>query len=67
MKTLNHPVALRMESGGLNPRDTKDEADLRPNRETQVEIKARGQGSAVVENSGTASGHLEVLSIIVNR
>ena len=38
-----------------------------PNRETQVEIKALAQGSAVMEDSRTASGHLEVLLIIVSR
>ena len=38
-----------------------------PNLETQVEIKARAQVSAVLEDSGTALGHLEVLSIIVSR
>ena len=36
-----------------------------PNLETQVEMKAREQDSAVMEDSGTASGHLEVLSIMV--
>ena len=36
-----------------------------PNQETQVEIKARAQVSVVMEDSGTASGHLEVLSITV--
>ena len=38
-----------------------------PNRETQVEIKALIQVSTVMKDSGTASGHLEVLSIIVSR
>ena len=38
-----------------------------PNRETQVEIKARAQVSAVMEASRMASGHLEVLLIIVSR
>ena len=36
-----------------------------PNLETQVEMKAREQDSAVMEDSGTASGHLEVLLIMV--
>ena len=38
-----------------------------PNWETQVEIKARAQVSTVMEDSGMASGNLEVLSIIVSR
>ena len=38
-----------------------------PNLETQLEIKARAQVSAVMEERETASGHLEVLSIIVIR
>ena len=38
-----------------------------PKPETQVEIKAQAQVSAVMEDCGTASGHLEVLSIIVSR
>ena len=38
-----------------------------PNLETQVEIKAQAQVSAVMEDRGTALGHLEVLSIIVSR
>ena len=37
------------------------------NLETQVEIKTQAQDSEVMEDSGTASGHLEVLSIIVRR
>ena len=37
------------------------------NLETQVEIKAQVQDSEVMEDSGTASGHLEILSIIVRR
>ena len=36
-----------------------------PNLEIQVEMKAREQDSAVMEDSGTVSGHLEVLSIMV--
>ena len=36
-----------------------------PNLEIQVEINALAQDSDVMEDSGTASGHLEVLSIIV--
>ena len=32
-----------------------------PNLETQVEMKALAQTSAVMEDRGTASGHLEVL------
>ena len=85
MKTFNHTVALRMEAGGLDPQNTEDGADLRPNggrklssvvqvsragtpnRETQVEIKTLAQVSAVMEDGGMASGHLEVLSIIVSR
>ena len=31
MKTFNHFVALRMEAGGLDPRDSEDGSDLRPN------------------------------------
>ena len=38
-----------------------------PNLDTQAEIKARAQDSVVMEDKGTASGHLEVLSIIVRR
>ena len=38
-----------------------------PNLETHVEMKARTQASGVIEERGTASGHLEVLSIIVRR
>ena len=38
-----------------------------PNLETQVEMKALAQASAVMEERGTTSGHLEVLSIIVRR
>ena len=37
------------------------------NLETQVEIKTQAQDSEVMEDSRTASGHLEVLSIIVRR
>ena len=36
-----------------------------PNLETQEEIKALAQDSTVMEDKGTASGHLEVLSIMV--
>ena len=36
-----------------------------PNLKTQVEMKAREQDSAVMEDSGTASGRLKVLSIMV--
>ena len=38
-----------------------------PNLETQVEIKAQAQALEVMEDSGTASNHLKVLSIIVRR
>jgi len=38
-----------------------------PNLDTQVEIKARTQDSAEMEDKGTASGHLVVLSIMVRR
>ena len=38
-----------------------------PNLKTHVEIKAQAQASEVMEERGTASGHLEVLSIIVRR
>ena len=38
-----------------------------PNLEIQVEIKALAQSSAEVEDIGTASGQLEVLSKIVMR
>ena len=37
------------------------------NLETQAEIKAQAQDSVVMEDKGTASGHLEVLLIIVRR
>ena len=37
------------------------------NLETQVEMKALGQASPVMEERGTAYGHLEVLSIMVRR
>ena len=36
-----------------------------PNLETQEEIKALAQASAVMVERGTASGHLEVLLIMV--
>ena len=36
-----------------------------PNLDTHVEINARAEALEVMENSGTASGHLEDLSIIV--
>ena len=36
-----------------------------PNLEIQVEMKVHEQDSAMMEDSGTASSHLEVLSIIV--
>ena len=35
------------------------------NLEIQVEMKARAQDSAEMEDRGMASGHLEVLSIMV--
>jgi len=38
-----------------------------PNLETQVEIYALTQDSAVIEDKGTTSGHLVLLSIIVSR
>jgi hypothetical protein len=38
-----------------------------PNLEIQVEINARTQDSAVIEDNGTTSGHLVLLSIIVSR
>ena len=37
------------------------------NFETQVEMKALAQVSPVMEERGTASGHREVLSIMVRR
>ena len=37
------------------------------NFETHIEIKALAQASAVMEERGTASGHREVLSIMVRR
>ena len=37
-----------------------------PNLATQVEIKALTQDSAVIDNKGTTSGHLVLLSIIVS-
>ena len=39
--------------------------DGTPNLETQEEMKALAQTSAVMEDRGTASIHLEVLSIMV--
>ena len=36
-----------------------------PNLETQAEIKAWAQDSAVMEDKGTASGHFKVLLIMV--
>ena len=36
-----------------------------PNLEIQVEMKALAQASAMMEDRGTGSGHLEVLSIMV--
>ena len=38
-----------------------------PNLETHVELKARTQDSAVIDDKGTTSGHLVLLSIIVSR
>ena len=38
-----------------------------PNLETNVEIKARTQDSAVIDDKGITSGHLVLLSIIVSR
>jgi hypothetical protein len=38
-----------------------------PNLEIQVEINARTQDSAEIEDNGTTSGHLVLLSIIVSR
>ena len=38
-----------------------------PNLKTQVEMKALAQAFVVMEERGTASGHLEVLSIMVRR
>jgi len=39
-----------------------------PNRETQVGIKAQMQDSAeAIEDRGTTSGHLALLSIIVSK
>ena len=38
-----------------------------PNLDTHVEIKDQAQASEVMEDSGTASSHLEVLSIIFKR
>ena len=73
MKPFNHSI------GSLDPRNSKErtnrgwapQSEVRragtPNLETQVEIKARAQVSVVMDDSGTASGHLEVLSIIFSR
>lgn len=41
--------------------------DGTPNLDIQVEMRAREQASAVMEVKGTASGHLEVLSMMVSR
>jgi hypothetical protein len=38
-----------------------------PNRDTQPAKRALAQSAAVMDERGMASGHLEVLSIIVNR
>ena len=38
-----------------------------PNQETQPAKRALAQSAAVMDERGTASGHLDVLSIIVNR
>ena len=38
-----------------------------PNLETHIEMKTRAQAWEVMEDRGTVSGHLEVLSIIVRR
>ena len=43
MKTFNHTVALRMEAGGLDPRDTKNVADLRPNGGCKLSSAVRGE------------------------
>ena len=37
------------------------------NLDVQVEMKARTQDSAKIEDNGTTSGHLVVLSIMVRR
>ena len=41
--------------------------DGTPNLETQVEIKAQAEDSEVMEDNGTASDKLEILSIIARR
>jgi hypothetical protein len=38
-----------------------------PNRDTQLAKRALAQSAEVRDERGMASGHLEVLSIIVNR
>ena len=38
-----------------------------PNRDTQPAKRALAQSAAVMDERGMASGHLDVLSIIVNR
>jgi hypothetical protein len=38
-----------------------------PKRDTQPAKRAQAQSAAVMEASGTASGHLDVLSMMVNR
>ena len=38
-----------------------------PNLDTHIEIKAQAQALEMMEDSRTASGHLELLSIIVKR
>jgi hypothetical protein len=38
-----------------------------PNRETQLAKMALAQSATVMDERGMASGHLDVLSIIVNR
>ena len=33
VKSLNHPITLRMKAGGLDPGDSEDRANLRPDQE----------------------------------
>ena len=45
MNTFNRPIALRMEAGGLDPQDTEDRADLRPNGGRELSSVVRGEQS----------------------
>ena len=45
MKTLNHPVALGMKVSGLNPQNSQDRTNLRPNGGCKLGTSIRGQES----------------------